>query len=396
MRVDIESMGTDILPFPSIMSGVAGEFATIFSSFIEAPKHFFYMAFLTCLGSVLSGRLSLNLGIKTQPRLYTLLLGESADIRKSTVINKTVEFFNDIERFKTCYGVGSAEGLQRRLEKDHNVLLCLDEFRQFTGKCEVQASVLLSCVTTLFENNEYENWTKTTQMVLRNAHLSFLAASTLQTYEKVSNRIYLDIGFTNRVFIVPGGGGKKFELPPVSPDKVIHDLKFKLQKIINKVGYELKFDLTDQARALYKKWYFNIDDEHSFHSKRLDTYAMKFMSLLALNESKEIVDTAIVEKVTQLCNWQLRNRQLYDPIEADSKIGKLEEKIRRVLQKKPRTERELKQYTNARGDSLWYYDAAKKNLNEGKEIIFLRSKKVWALSESMPDLQEDWTKLWDK
>ncbi len=39
-----------VLTFPDIMTGVAGEYADLYSTYLEAPKHFFYISFLACLG----------------------------------------------------------------------------------------------------------------------------------------------------------------------------------------------------------------------------------------------------------------------------------------------------------------------------------------------------------
>lgn len=121
------------LKFPeSVMTGVAGDFANLYSSYLESPKEFFFMAFLTCEGTLLANQLTLDSEITPQPRLYTVLLGESADDRKSTAIKKTVDFFREFyeERFTVCSGVGSAEGLQQILKKteDAGLLLCFDEF----------------------------------------------------------------------------------------------------------------------------------------------------------------------------------------------------------------------------------------------------------------------------
>ena len=50
----------DSLEFPEeVMAGVAGDFASTFSEHLESPKHFFFMAFLTCLGNLLGDRIKL-------------------------------------------------------------------------------------------------------------------------------------------------------------------------------------------------------------------------------------------------------------------------------------------------------------------------------------------------
>ena len=111
-----------------ILDGVAWDFANTYTSHMEPPIPFFYMSFFTCLGNVLADRLSINSEIIQQPRLYTLLLGESADDRKSTAIKKTIELFDD--SLSVCWGVGSAEGLQKMLGEKNKILLCFDEFQK--------------------------------------------------------------------------------------------------------------------------------------------------------------------------------------------------------------------------------------------------------------------------
>ena len=64
--------------FPAdVMSGVAGAFAEIYSGVLEAPPQFFYFSFLTALGILVTGTLTLSSEIAPPTRLYTVLLGES-------------------------------------------------------------------------------------------------------------------------------------------------------------------------------------------------------------------------------------------------------------------------------------------------------------------------------
>ena len=369
----------DSLPFPDgVMTGLAGDFAKIYSRHLEAPEHFFFLSFLTCLGSILSNRLTLNSELSPQSRLFVLLLGESADDRKSTAISKTVEFFHEaITDFKTSWGVGSAEGLQKKLEESNYLLLCFDEFKQFVGKCKIETSVLLPCVCTLFESNRYEARTKTVDICLKNAHLAMLAASTLQTYQYTWDSSFTDIGFNNRLFIVPGSAERRFSIPSKIPEAEKVYLRKSLGNILGDIGTGLTLDITDEARDLYHSWYLNT--ERSIHAKRLDTYALRFMSLLAVNENKSEINQEIIKKVIALVNWELEARKLYDPIDADSTIARFEETIRRHLRLSVKSERELKRLTHAHRSGLWIYERAKQNLIQSKEIFWDKGMKQWKL-----------------
>jgi hypothetical protein len=57
-------------------------------------------------------------------------MGESADDRKSTALKKVIDFFKyAVEEFSVCWGVGSAEGLQKKLDEHGCTLFCFDEFK---------------------------------------------------------------------------------------------------------------------------------------------------------------------------------------------------------------------------------------------------------------------------
>jgi hypothetical protein len=368
---------TDTLPFPDdIMSGLAGCFANLFSTYLEPPKHFFYISYLTCLGSFIP--VSLESELRMQPRIYALLLGQSADDRKSTAITKTVDFFHHaLTEFIVCYGVGSAEGLQKRLKDSSKLLLCLDEFKQFISKCKIDGSVLLPFVNTLFESNRYEAQTKIVSIDLENVHLSLMAASTLATYERTWDASFTDIGFNNRLFIVPGSGDRRFSFPKKIPDTEKHFLQRDLGKLLQFVGSGLEIGINQEGRALYDQWY--LDHDRSIHSKRLDVYALRFMLLLATTEFKKEIDRDIVEKVIKLMNWQLAVRQLHDPIDADSKMAAMEERIRRILKTGAQTDRELQRRTHAARAGSWFYTTAIRNLQAGDQIRMDIKSKKWRL-----------------
>jgi len=133
------------------------------------------------------------------------------------------------------------------------------------------------------------------------------------------------------------------------------------------VGQGRKLPITEEAFHIYDNWYMNL--EPSVHNKRLDTYALRLMGLLAVNELKPQVDASIIEKTLALCKWQLAARQLHDPIGADNEIATMEEKIRRILKSKGGLKDwELRQLCNVRSKGLWTYQTAKKNLMGAREI----------------------------
>jgi len=339
------------------------------------------MAFLTCLGSLVSDRLTLSSEIAPQTRLYVLLLGESADDRKSTAISKTIDFYRQATtEFPVCWGVGSAEGLQRKLEKNKRLLLGFDELKHFVSKCKIESSVLLPCVNTLFELNRYESRTKTSDLCLEDVYLSLLAASTISTYENTWSAQFTDIGFNNRLWLVPGGGTRRFSLPDKTPEVQRYHLTQRLGQVLTHVNEHGELGLSPEARDLYHEWYMTLD--RSVHTKRLDAYALRLMALLAVNDLKTEVDEETARKVIALCDHQYRVRQLHDPVDADNEVAKMEEKIRRALRAKGELgEWSLKKILHTERTGLWAYTAAMKNLHNARELGFNKTDRRYFLRD---------------
>ena len=375
------------------MRGALGDFARVYSAHLEAPPHFFFSAGLTALGSIVSDRLTLNSEINPQPRMFTLLLGESADERKSTALSKSVDFFRGLceayaeQEFPTCWGCGSAEGLAALISKDkphtsatepRKMLLALDEMSQFVEKAGIKGSVLLHMVTSLFESNNYENHTKSSSIKLDRAHLSILACSTVDTYQSCWSSQFSSIGFTNRIWVVPGNARRRFAIPRRVSEGDRFALRNKFIKVLDHIGKRREYHVTERAHELYQQWY--MDRPRSVHSRRLDVYALRIMPLLAANELMEEIDVDVVNMVIALCDHQYKARQVYDPIDADSEIAKMEERIRRTLKGRgPATERDLKKACHLERKGIWMYENAKKNLLMTGEMTYDRATDRYGL-----------------
>jgi hypothetical protein len=376
------------LTFPyETMTGAAGDFANIYGDIIETPQEFLYMAYLTCMGNVFAQRLTIASELRTQPRLFTILVGESAFDRKSTTLNIVVNHFKDVvDGFNCHYGIGSPEGLEKLLNKNltafipTGTLLVFDEFKQFVNKCRIQASVLLPCVNTLFESNIWENATKTTHIDIQDAYLSILGATTIETYERIYDSEFIDIGFPNRVFIIPGTANKQHPVPQKLPDSDIQILKNNLVNILQHVAGGIELDFTPKAKTVYHTWY--MDMKPSVHAKRLDTYSLRLMMLLAVNNLMNIIDAEIVKQAIAICNWQLEVRKIYDPIDADTKIAQMEEKIRRFLSQGMLSMRELKRRVSYNRFGIWYFDSALKNLQRHNEVMWNKKEQKWMIPEN--------------
>jgi hypothetical protein len=352
------------------MVGSIGDLARTLADGTEVPEEFYFAAGLTLFGSMCGADLSVNVGFRVEPRLYTVLLGDSYAVKKSTAMKKTLAFFEDIplRTPKVNFGVGSAEGLAQVLKEQPNLVLAYDELRAFVDKTRVQGSVLLPMVTSLFEGTTWENTTKSRKnsVPLKDVHLSLLGCCTTDTYGDVWTKDAIGIGFPNRLFVVNADRTRKAAWPePPDPEK-LNNVRSRIQHQL--VRLPLKFDISEEGREIWDAWYGQLPS--SEHVRRLDTIGFRLLPLIAITTDKNVIDAETVGTVTSILNYELEVRTLTDPIDADSTISKLEEKIRRVLKTKgPQKERDLRRNTHADRAGLWAFNSAMENLRKAGDIV---------------------------
>jgi hypothetical protein len=274
----------------------------------------------------------------------------------------------DIRKPHFNYGVGSAEGLVQSLRTHPNLILAYDELRSFVDKTRVQGSVLLPMVTSLFEGNDWENTTKNRKqsVPLRDVHLSLLGCCTTGTYADVWTKDTIAIGFPNRLFVVNADRRGKVAWPAPPDPAALGQIRTRIQQQLARLP--LTFDIGAVARALLERWYNGLPA--SEHTRRLDTIGFRLLPLIALTTDKGVIDVETVGNVTAILDYELNIRILTDPIDADSTVSKLEEKIRRVLGARgPLTERDLRRHTHADRDGLWAFDSARKNLIGAGDVM---------------------------
>jgi hypothetical protein len=350
------------------MRGTLGELARELAKGTEVPEEFVYVAALTCLGAIVSGRLTLNLGLDSDTRLYTVLLGTSYDVRKSTAIRKTVEFFRSVQspwHWAISYGVASAEGLLETLNESKQTLLVYDELRAFFDKSKIEASTLLPLVTSLFEQHDWDNRSKMKALSVRDARLSFLGCCTTDTYESVFSSEAIAIGLPNRLFVVNADAKPRIPWPGKPDEAKLTELRRRLQMQLAKLPVLL--DATPEAKTEWEAWYKALPS--SEHAKRLDTIGFRLMPLLAFSSGKEIVDIETVRDVIAILDYELKVRAVNDPIDADNSIAKMEKSIRRQLEHRgPLSDRNLRKFTNAARAGEGIFQIALRNLQKAHDI----------------------------
>jgi hypothetical protein len=363
------------LSFPTqSVVGSIGDLARLLAQGTEVPEEFYFASGLTILGNICAVDLRLKIGLNVAPRFYTVLLGESYSVKKSTAVKRMLDVFESIvsglnrpRTLNSVYGAGSAEGLMRELSKHPQLLVVYDELRSFVDKCKVQNSALLPMVASLFEGENWDNPTKQLRGIqsVRDVHLSLVGCCTTDTYASMWTNDAIAIGLPNRLFVVSADRKERVAWPEAPDQLKLDDVRGRIQKQIERLP--LTFDITSEGRAAWEEWYKGLPP--SEHAKRLDTIGFRLLGLIALTTDKDSVDLETVRTVTAILEYEFNIRRLTDPIDADNKIARLEEGARRVLSTVgPLNKRDLRRRVHADRLGLWAFDTAIANLVRAGDI----------------------------
>lgn len=328
----------------------------LYSSALESPYPFWIFNTAVCLGNVMSSRIRLRTSLFPYPTMYVVCLGPSGETRKSESGKQVTRLFAGWDRFRQecekrnheievgaaaatdfrsnvalriIFGIGSAEGLMETLKAVPNCVIFFDELRAFVQKCQVQGSNLLQIVNTLFENTFYENVVKKSIQSVTNVRLSIIGCSTIETWNSMFTSSFINIGFINRLWLVPGEGKKKDFLPPEIPQHKILTLYAKLTEIFEFFPNPSVIEVDPDALQLLQEWYEFC--ESSDYTKRLETYGLRILMLMALSEKKFTIDESMAKRCIQLLEWQKEVREAYHPMEYTSITAQIENLIRKAV-----------------------------------------------------------------
>lgn len=371
----------DSILFPhSAISGLLGELAYELAEGTEVPEEFYFVSGLTVLGSLCAGRLKLAVNLECETRLYTVLLGASSDVKKSTALRRILKTLLPLllGSIEVLHGIGSAEGLARILADKKHVLLCYDEMKSMFDKCRIEGSTLLAIAASFFENTRWSNPTKDPKQSIEvtDGHLGLLACSTIHTYSDVFTPEAISIGLPNRLFVVSSDRKRKVAWPR-EPDLD------KIERIVKRIHAQLEtlpktLGITAEAKVRWTDWYMALAER--IHSKRLDALGFRIMQLHAFSACRQIIDLQTIDATLLILDYELKIRQLTDPIDAENIQAKMEEKIRRTLAAKgPRTHRDLLRATHASRVGLWAFETAMGNLVKHRQVRFENAVQLYTL-----------------
>lgn len=373
--IPAEAPQSDTPTFPEAsIIGLAAEIAHAYAERVEAPLPFLYMDALTFLGAAICTLVRVRSSLNEEPRLYTIKVAPPGTGRKSSGQMLIAGFYEPVlgERVIISHGVGSAEGLAKRMEAGGSALLQYDEFRSFVDKSGVQGSVLLPMVGSLFSTTRYENATNRSTISLDDAHLSLVGACTTETFTTMFNPQFRNIGFLTRLFIVTGHRIHRKAIPEEVPGVLLKALQDRTQRQIVRADQQRpRLDFTHSARQRWEEWYHALPETP--YTARLDSYGFRLLALYAVTTETWAITLPLVDAVLALLDYQAKVRRELDPIDAVGVTARMERFILRALTKGRMGEGRLHRLCNIRHYGLWSFNAALKNLKAQQWVEMQRA-----------------------
>ena len=351
----LENEADDLSPFPSEILGLgaAGHYAETYSKYLECPPQYLFMAYLTLLGCTFSQQIRYNSVLSTEPRIYTCLIGDTAASRKSTAMKVTREVFIEAlgAPFIFSTSLGSAEalhGIQKSMTttqkatgefdaesepEPFNLLITFDEMQALIAKGSIKNSVLLPVLNQLYENSYADFPVAAGKREVKGVHLSIIGASTPDTYEMMYSGDAVNMGFPNRIFLVPGAGTRKFAIPPPMPKREKLRVMSRMKGLASSLQDSTEFTHTSTAYEVYNTWYQSLSKQKDANVARIDSTTHRLAMILALNKGTTRITEELFAQAIALGNWQIeiRKKLIYGTSGSSNSI--VEAKILQVIKR---------------------------------------------------------------
>ena len=333
----------DFPNFPcAIIRGLAKKFVDLYAPIREVPEQFLWLAFITYLGNVISQFVKLDIDY-SEPRLFGVVIGQSARTKKSTGNNLARDLFRvAFKGWERCVveGFGSAEGLLTYLSKHPNIptILHLDEINILAQKTNFEGTVGISALNKLFEGHNYDHTLAGQKSYqVKSAYLSMLGASTLDDFRKTWVAKHTDAGFFSRLLIVGADyTGRRVSRPPQADKVALDTLATELRKRVEQLqkeyrqnGGPVEISLDPDAAKIWDSFYCSFGEGKEWD--RIDTYGFRLMAIQAVLEGVRCVTKAIAQQVVEFLQYEVAVRWIVQPIIAENAAAEMEELIMRYL-----------------------------------------------------------------
>ena len=259
----------------------AEEYAEGLSHVSSYPEAYLYATWLGLSGFIIGRRAWITHARPLYPNFYTVLVGPSAQGRKSTAIGLGVataaSFIDDTPPIRT---VTTQQGLlQAMIQNGGPALVVLDELSSMTGQTKKDyASDLPQRIVELYDNPDTAGtYTLSNPLTVREPFLNILAASTQEWLTGTLTVTDMMAGLGNRLTFVVGDERQSKPWPGTPRPTLDWSLLYMTE------GEVL---VTENARNVFTEWYVNFDEAQRKKAPLLRTLGQRM--------PEKIIKTALV------------------------------------------------------------------------------------------------------
>jgi hypothetical protein len=333
--------------------GVAGRYRNVVSRCTEAPDVFHLGSFLAAVGCLVGRRVWVCSPHRTYPNFYCLLVGKTANARKTTAYQFAVDLFDEAQELlyddhaKRLNGLASPEGLALAMKyrdspEPYRILGIEDEFRSLITKGGQKAVAnLIPKLTELFNSpRTFEVNTKSNPIRVPNPFLCLLAASTRAWFEQSMTNRDVSGGFLNRWLLFEGASERLLPSPPPVEQRPWDNVVLEVADAINSArGF---FQFSPDADAFYNEFYAVARrDFDSEATSRTDLHARKVGLLYAVlaNRKDNLIHLDDIEAGAEVAKYCARVAEpIAQCLEVSQQRG-LEDRLKSLLHAKPGLEK---------------------------------------------------------
>jgi hypothetical protein len=252
------------------LHGLAGEIVRLIGPHSEADRAALLAHVLVTFGAFVGPGPHFEVEATPQPpRLFALIVGDTANARKGTARNRIEHVFRvadeeTLDAIRTS-GLASGEGLiehlcdkQRESGEDptqKRALVQDSEFARVLAVSGREGNTLSAILRDFWDKGEARNMTRKNPLNVRGAHVCLTADITLDEFAEKMPGLEVANGLLNRFLIVCS---KRSKLLPFGGDLSNADLAHvarKLRDAIDEAGRYKRIYMTPEAQRVWAAWY---------------------------------------------------------------------------------------------------------------------------------------------
>lgn len=306
-------------PPPEVFHGWFGGYLELVTDTTEAPDQFHLAAMLTIAGAYAGRKVYTKLASgKIYPNLYTVLVGNSAESKKDTAVNRAWAAPEPPDWVRTRAtlpyvernNVESSQSFIKGLSTNSNVIIRMSEFSEILANARRKGTTtILTMLMKAWDNPpQLSNDSLANPAYVANPSVSILAGT--QPDVLAADLVSTDItsGFANRILFVPGTGKGPNPWPDEVDAKALWEHWQRLRHNITAYGdgEYIAVNRTPEVIALWEQFYTTPRGETATErtmAQRHQNMVLKVALIYAISDCSKTIEHVHLSRAIAFVDW---------------------------------------------------------------------------------------------